>query len=158
MIWARTAALSARLSGVSGSVSRSWRTLPQCLSASTDRILEPHPLGRPPMPLGCLPSVTRMLPVIGEKRCTLAELPWVRLLDRTRDGGVDRGSSVGELRAVGNFLGQRVLEGVLGLRIERLLVKELGARESMEGSRQVSIAEISHAAENRLGELRADHR
>jgi hypothetical protein len=71
---------------------------------------------------------------------------------------VDAGSSLCELRAVGDFLGQRVLEGVLGLRIERLLVEELGTRESMESGGQVSIAEVGHALENRLRELRADHR
>src|SRR5262245_18390209 len=68
------------------------------------------------------------------------------------------GSSLGELRAVGDFLGQRVLESVLGLWIERLLVEELGTRESMESGGQVSITEVGHALENRLGEFRADHR
>ena len=86
-----------------------------------------------------------MLPVVGEKRRTFAELPRVDLLDRARDRGMDAGSSLRELRAVGDFLGQRVLEGVLGLRIERLLVEELGTRQSMESGGQFSVAEISHA-------------
>ena len=157
MIRARTAALSARFSGVSGSVSRSCRTLSQCRSASAG-LLSAHPLGRPAMPLRRFPSVARMLPVVGEKRRTLAELPRLELLDRTRDRAVDAGSSLRELRAVGDFLGQRVLEGVLGLRIERLLVEELGARERMESGGQISVAEVRHAPENRLGELLADHR
>jgi hypothetical protein len=38
-----------------------------------------------------------------------------------------------------------VLEGVLGLRIERLLVKELGARERMESAGLASVAEIRDA-------------
>ncbi len=112
MIWARTAALSARFSGVSGSVSRSCRTLCQCRSASAE-LLSSHPLGRPAMPLRRFPSFARALPVIGEKRSTLAELPRLELLDRARDRGMDAGSSLRELRAIGNFLGQRVLEGVL---------------------------------------------
>ena len=62
------------------------------------------------MPLRCFPSVAAMLPVVGEKRSTLVELPRVDLLDRTRDRGVDAGSSLGELRAVCNFLGQRCLK------------------------------------------------
>jgi hypothetical protein len=56
-----------------------------------------------------------------------AFLPRVNLVQ-----GIVICSSLRELRAVGNFLGQRVLEGVFGLRIERLLVKELGVRERME--------------------------
>jgi hypothetical protein len=90
------------------------------------RIVEPYPLGRSPMPLRRFPSIARLLPVVGEQRRALAELPRIDLLDRARGGGVDAGSSLGELRAVGDFLGQRVLEGVLGLRIERLFVEILG--------------------------------
>jgi hypothetical protein len=54
------------------------------------RIVEPHPLGRTPMPLCRFPSVTRSLPVVGEQRRTFAELRRVDLLDRTGDRGVDR--------------------------------------------------------------------
>src|SRR6266542_3671403 len=123
-----------------------------------DRIVEPHPLGGPAMPLRRLPSVARVLPVVGEKRSTLAKSPRLDFLDRTRDPGMDAGSSLCELRAVGDFLGQGVLEGVLGLRIERLQVKELGTRQGMESGGQLSLAEVGHALENRLRELLADHR
>jgi hypothetical protein len=110
------------------------------------------------MPLRCFPSVASVFPVIGEDRRALAEFPRIDFLDRAGDRCMDAGSALRELRAVGNFLCQRVLEGVLGLRIERLLVKEFGTRESMKSGGQVSVAEISHALENRLGELLADHR
>jgi hypothetical protein len=39
------------------------------------RIVEPHPLRRSPVPFRRLPGVARSLPVEGEKRCVLAELP-----------------------------------------------------------------------------------
>src|SRR5438132_897789 len=110
------------------------------------------------MPLRRFPSVACMLPVVGEERRALAKLPRLPFLDRARDGGMDAGPALRELRAVGDFLGQRVLEGVLDLRIERLLVEELGSRERMESGGQVSVAEISNAPENRLGEPLADHR
>src|SRR5262249_31046941 len=48
------------------------------------RIVEPHALGRPAMPLCRLPSIARILPVVGEQRRALAELPRVDLLDCTR--------------------------------------------------------------------------
>jgi hypothetical protein len=96
--------------------------------------------------------------MVSKKRRTLAELRRLELFDGARDRGMDAASSLRELRAVSDFLRQWMLEGVLGLRIERLLVKELCARKSMESSRQVSVAEVGHALENRFGELRADHR
>src|SRR6266542_1911306 len=110
------------------------------------------------MPLRRFRSLARVLPVVGEERRTLPELPRIDFLDRARDGGMDAGSALRELRAVCDFLGQRVLEGVLGLRIERLLVEELRTRESMESGGQVSVGEIGHALENRFGELLAYHR
>src|SRR6516225_10103896 len=51
-----------------------------------------------------------------------------------------------------------MLEGVLRLRVERLLVKELGTRQSMKSAGQVSIAKFGNARENRFRELLADHR
>ncbi len=88
-----------------------------------------------------------MLPVVGEKRRTLAESPRIDLLDRTRDRGMDTGSSLGELRAVGDFLGQGMLEGVLGLRIKSLLVQEFSVRQGIKSGGQVSVAKVSHAPE-----------
>src|SRR5207249_10933515 len=76
--------------------------MPECLGV----VVEPHPLSRPAMPLRRFPSLARMLPVIGEKRRTLAEPPRLQLFDRARDCGMDAGSSLGELRAVGSFLRQ----------------------------------------------------
>src|SRR5262249_44926937 len=110
------------------------------------------------MPLRCFPSLARILPVMGEERGTLAELLRIGLLNGACDRGMDASSSLRELRAVGHFPGQRVLEGVLGLRIDRLLIEELGVRQGMKGGRQLSVAEICDAPENRFGELLADNR
>src|SRR5262245_65871092 len=99
------------------------------------------------MPLRPFLGLASMLPVVGEKRRTLAEVPRPDFFDRARDCSMDAGSSLGELRAVGNFLRQRVLERVLGLRIERLLVEKLRTRERMESGGQVSVAEIGHTPE-----------
>jgi hypothetical protein len=52
----------------------------------------------------------------------------------------------------------RVLERIFCLRVERLLVEELCARQSMESSGKLFVAEVAHAPENRLGEVRADDR
>src|SRR5262245_36806564 len=50
-----------------------------------------------------------------------------------------------------------MLEGVLRLRIESLLVEELGAREFLERGIEVDLGTLHHAVENRLGELPSDH-
>src|SRR6266542_1680730 len=97
-----------------------------------DSIVETHPLSCPPMPLRRFLWVPRMLPVVGEQRRALAELIGLQLLHRASDGSMDTGPSLHQLQAVSDFLGERVLEGVLGLGIERLLVKELGVCERME--------------------------
>src|SRR5215472_17440857 len=110
------------------------------------------------MPLRGFSSVARVLPVVGEERRTLTELPRLQLLDRARDGAVPARSSLRELRAVGDFLGQRVLECVLSLWTERLLVEELGTRESMESSSELSAAELHNTTQYRFGEVLPDHR
>src|SRR5262245_5637753 len=51
-----------------------------------------------------------------------------------------------------------MLESELCLRVERILVKELGTCQGMKSGGQVSIAEFGHARENRFRELLADHR
>src|SRR5216684_2777309 len=51
-----------------------------------------------------------------------------------------------------------MLEGVLGLGIERLLVEKLSASKRMESCGEVSVVEIRNTPENRLGKPLADHR
>jgi hypothetical protein len=79
------------------------------------------PLGGAPVPARRLGGIVGELPVLGEERGALIELVRVEVLDGPGDGGVDASAAGAELGAVGDLLRQRVLEGVLDLRIERLL-------------------------------------
>src|SRR5262249_61703304 len=110
------------------------------------------------MPLRRFSSVTCMFPVVREKRGTLAELPRFQLLDRACNGSMDSRPSLRELREVSDLLGQRVLEAVLGLRIERFLVEELRVYNRMESGGQVSVTELDNASEYWLREVHPDHR
>jgi hypothetical protein len=144
MIGARTAAPSARPSGVSGSTSRSSRTLPQCRSRLRG-IVEACPLGRAAMPLRRFPSVARTLPVVGEKRRALTEIPRLALLERTRHRRMDARSSLSELRAIGDLLGEGVFERVLRLWIERLFVEELGFDQAPQSFGQLRLGKLPDA-------------
>jgi hypothetical protein len=106
-MWARTDALSARFSG---GLCKRVQEVPHAspVTERLSRIVSAHPLGRPPMPLRRFPSVARLLPVVREECRTLAELPRPELLDRARNRAVDAGSTLRELRTVGDFLGQGV--------------------------------------------------
>jgi hypothetical protein len=110
------------------------------------------------MPFRRLRSLASVLPVIGEKSRALVELSRIDLLDRPRDRGMDAGSSLRELRAVGNFLSEWVLERVLGFRVERLQVEELGVGERKKSGGQIAVAENSDSPQYRLGEPLADRR
>ena len=80
------------------------------------------------------------------------------LLERARRGPVRLPAPLGELGGVRHLLRQRMLEGVLGDRIERLLVEELGARERGERLGEVRGRQLGHGRQDRLRELPADHR
>src|SRR5262245_45042119 len=110
------------------------------------------------MPIRRLPSLACVLPVVGEECCMLAELRRIELLHRAGNGPMDADSAFRELRTVGDFLSQRMLEDVLRLRVQSLLIEELSARQGIQSGREVSIAEIGHPPKDWLGEPRADHR
>ena len=61
------------------------------------RIVESYPLGCLPMPLRSFSSVAHLLPMVGKKRRTLAELPRLALLDGARHCSVRASPSVHEL-------------------------------------------------------------
>src|SRR3990172_2500845 len=63
---------------------------------------------------------------------------------------------VAKLRVVGDLLRQWVPEGVLGLRIERLLDQELGLDEAAKRIAEVVGGKGGDAGEERLRELLAD--
>ena len=71
---------------------------------------------------------------------------------------MDLGASFPQLRRVRHLLGERVLERELDPRIDGLLVEELGLHESAEGVAELVDSELRYRAEQRLGELAADHR
>ena len=88
------------------------------------------PVGRgvvvPLDPLRCalvpaqrLVRVARLLPVVREQGRSLVELVGVQLFEGPRHRRVAALASLQELRVVGHLLGQRVLEGVLRLRVQR---------------------------------------
>jgi hypothetical protein len=102
--------------------------------------------------------------VIGQQRGALVELVGMALLGGTRHRGVHLRPARAELRAVGNLLRQRMLEGVLDLRIERRLVDELASAQGIErrgepgGRERAALIRRHHRGENGPGKLFADHR
>jgi hypothetical protein len=89
-----------------------------------------------------------------------ASAQWCALdvLDDPRDGRVAARPAVAELRFVGYLLGQRVLEGVLDLRIQLCLVEELALLQNRGGSVQLRLRELGAAAQERQRNPLADHR
>ena len=57
---------------------------------------------------------------------------WVQDFDRACHGRVRLLATFGELRAVGDFLGQRMFERKAGLWVDRFVVEELGLAEPAE--------------------------
>src|SRR5262245_7697306 len=110
------------------------------------------------MPLRCFVTITRLLPVVREECGTLPELLRVRRFDRACDRGMDLASPLGELRPIGDFPGERVLESVLSLWVERLLVEELGFNQRSQNHDDLRLGKFRDALEYRLGERLTDHR
>src|SRR5712691_10311290 len=79
-----------------------------------------------------------------------------RLLARTHSAA-RRLPPLGKLRVVGHLLGERMLEGVLGLRVRGLAVHELRLGERVEGIRQLPLRDVHDPAEHPLREPFADH-
>ena len=102
---------SAVVSADSGSESASSRTLRQCVSAWLGSLVPAHAAAR-----ACQRAASSFspggLPVLREQRRPLVEPLRILLGDRPSDRCVDRGAALAELRAVGDLLGQRVLERV----------------------------------------------
>ena len=122
---------SAAASRSSGSSRSSARTRSQWCEAAAKSVL-PDPLGRAPVPARGGECLAGLLPVMREQRGALVEMLGVLLLDRARDRGVHLAAALLELAAERHLLRQRMLEGVLGHRVERLLVDELGAAQRGE--------------------------
>ena len=82
----------------------------------------------------------------------------VRVLERSRDAGVGAAAAIAQLRVERDLLRERVLEGVLGDGVERLLVDELGGLEDAERLAELEPRKVRDGFEDRLRELVADHR
>ena len=85
-----------------------------------------------PVPLGRTERLARLLPVKRQERGALVELLGVELSDRPCHRRVRPRPALAELRSICHLLRQRMLEGVLRLRVERHLVDELGGSELAE--------------------------
>ena len=120
-------------------------------------VARPDPVGRTPAPLGREPRLAGPLPVVGEEAGALVELVPMELLDGARQRRVHARPALAQLRPIGDLLRQRVLEGVLDLRIRRLLVQELGRHERLHGGSELGRRQLGDPPEQRLGQLPADH-
>ena len=86
-----------------------------------------RPLRRTAMPARAGERFTGLLAVMRQERGALVEMLGVLLLDGARHRGMHLAAALLELAAERDLLRQRMLERILGDRIDRLLVDELGA-------------------------------
>ena len=96
--------------------------------------------------------------MVREQRSALLEAVLLELLHRARDGRVDPRARVGELRVVGDLLRERVLEGVFGIGVERLLVEKFGRHERAQRRLELIVFEPDYPLEHVVGELATEHR
>jgi hypothetical protein len=101
------------------------------------------------MPAHRAQRLARLAPVLGDERRVRVRVGRVHRLERLGHAGVQARAPRAELGAVGHLVGQRVLEGVDDLRIQRLLEQQLLADQGGELRRQLG-ALVAHAAQQRL--------
>ena len=82
----------------------------------------------------------------------------MRRLDDARHGRVQPLAPLLQLRGERHLLRQRMLEEILGDRIQRLLVDELGVLERLQRFAQLRRVLLDDGGQGRLVELAADHR
>src|SRR5262245_65982260 len=111
-------------------------------------------------PEPCLPQVAeRLCPrlaterVVGKSLDVFREAVGMEPLDGLDDLRVEIAAPLAKQAAVGDFVCQRVLERVLGIREEACLVEELGRREAREQAQEVLLAEVGHGAEQLEGDI-----
>ena len=154
--WAQAIARCTRTPGLSATEPRRRRTSASAAAPRRDRAPPPTrrragASARRRAPRRPAPSDARAAPPA--RRASRRELG-----DRPRDRGVSRARRSRSCD-VGHLLRQRMLEGVLGHRVERLLVDELGAARASAAPR-ASSASGSSATRARIGSANslADHR
>src|SRR5947199_9018753 len=68
------------------------------------------------------------------------------------------GAAVAELRVIGHFLRERMLERVLGLRVERRFVQEVRRDQRPQGRGELVFGNRRNVTQYRFGNFLADHR
>jgi hypothetical protein len=91
------------------------------------------------MPLRSLESVARLFPAMRQERSTLVELRRIDLCNRPCHRRVGFRPALSQLRAIGYFLRQRMLEDVLRVWVERPFVDELGGGELAESFEKLGL-------------------
>src|SRR5205085_12686252 len=112
------------------------------------RVVRAGPVGGKRVPVGRGQLLPGRLPVLGQQRGALVEALRVLGGESARNGSVDAGPALGELRTVGDLLRQGVLERVDGLRVELLLVHELGPDELAQYLLELRRGEAGDARED----------
>ena len=82
----------------------------------------------------------------------------VELLDRLHDARMQCFAALQQHAAVGHFVGQRVLEGVLEVGEETLLVHEFPGLQRTETLVQQLLGKLDDRLQQRVGHILADHR
>ena len=124
------------------------------------------PVGRSRQCLGAgLTEVRdRLLPqlaphgMVGQPLDVLGQPVRIAAFDGADDPGVQGLAPVLEQGAVGDFMGERVLEGVLGIRKEARLVQKLGRLQMREPPLHRILRRLRHGVEQHEGHVLADDR
>jgi hypothetical protein len=67
------------------------------------------------------------------------------------------GAAVGELRAVGDLVGERMAESVLGYRVEGLLDQQPCVAESPESGKKILASKSGDREQDRFSHVSPDH-
>ena len=112
-----------------------------------------------------LPEVRdRLLPhlaspgVVGQPLDVFGQPAGIGALDGADDGGVEGVAPVLEQGAVGDFMGERMLEGVLGIREEPCLVEKLGRLQMREPPMYRFLRRLRHGVEQHERHVLANDR
>jgi hypothetical protein len=84
--------------------------------------------------------------VICDQGCTFVSFPWVERFECLRHPGVQRHPPRRELRAIGDLLGERVVEGKHGLATLGLGMDEGRLLERPETGVEIVVAQVERVA------------
>ena len=127
------------------------------MAAHLAAIPRADPLSRPAVPVDGHQRLVGPFPVLRQQRGVLIEPVSVEPFDGAGHRRMDRLAALAELRAVRHLLGQRMLEGVLRLRVKRRLVEELPAHQLRHRRGQLGLGKGCHPVEDQPRDFLADH-